>query len=83
MEFGVNALLFRSHFRSRARRGLEPRRGQSTLRFRIDAPLGEARSVIAFPRRDLRFDTLSPFPAEPLQARDGRANTSKGKDGEP
>jgi len=60
-EFGDNALLFDCYFWVEVRRETELRRIRSDIRFRIDELFNERGIVIAFPQRDLHFDSRKPL----------------------
>lgn len=67
LDFGDNALVFRTYFWIEVRLPLDTRRAQSELRFEIEALLREADITIAFPQRDVHFD---PGPLEVRVLRD-------------
>lgn len=60
-DFGDNALVFEAHFWVIMRRLMDRRIIESDIRFRIDSLFREAGIVIAFPQRDLHFDSKSPI----------------------
>ncbi len=60
-DFGDNALIFEVHFWVTVRSVMDRLRIESDIRFRIDHLFSEAGVVIAFPQRDVHFDTDSPF----------------------
>jgi len=68
MDFGDNALVFRTYFWFEVRLPLDTKRAQSELRFEIEALLREAGVTVAFPQRDVHFD---PGPFEVRVLRDG------------
>ena len=70
-DFGDNALLFHTYFWVRVTGAMEARRIRSDLRFRIDELFNEHGIVIAFPQRDLHFDS-----DRPLNIRIDRARAS-------
>jgi small-conductance mechanosensitive channel len=60
-DFGDNALIFQAYFWVRVKGAMEVRRIRSDLRFRIDELFAENGIVIAFPQRDLHFDSDRPL----------------------
>lgn len=60
MDFGDNALVFRTLFWTKVRMPLDQVRAQSDVRFRADALFREAGVVVAFPQRDVHLDGLGP-----------------------
>jgi len=70
-DFGDNSLLFQVFFWVRVSGAMEARRIRSDLRFRIDELFHEHGIVIAFPQRDLHFDS-----DRPLNIRIDRARAS-------
>lgn len=60
-DFGDNSLLFQSYFWVQVKGAMEVRRIRSDLRFRIDELFHENGIVIAFPQRDLHFDSDQPL----------------------
>ena len=60
VEFGDNALNFELYFWVEVRNVAERKRIESEIRFQVDHLFREAGIVIAFPQRDVHFDTRSP-----------------------
>jgi potassium efflux system protein len=60
-DFGDNALIFEALFWITMKRPMDRRRALSDIRFRIDELFREHGIVIAFPQRDVHFDTLQPL----------------------
>ncbi|HEY5623196.1 MAG TPA: mechanosensitive ion channel domain-containing protein, partial [Gammaproteobacteria bacterium] len=63
-DFGDNALIFDVYFWCDVSTEREMRQIRSDLRFRITDLFNENGIVIAFPQRDVHFDTASPIPVE-------------------
>jgi small-conductance mechanosensitive channel len=64
--FGDNALIFEVHFWVKVRSIMDRLQIESDIRFRIDHLFREAGIVIAFPQRDLHFDTDRPLSVQLL-----------------
>lgn len=60
-DFGDNALIFNLYFWTSVHQPMEIRRIQSDVRFKINALFAEDGIVIAFPQRDIHFDTSKPL----------------------
>ena len=68
-EFGDNALHFEVHFWLRMRKLMDRRMIESDIRYRIDVLFREAGIVIAFPQRDIHFDSAKPVEVRVLSDR--------------
>jgi small-conductance mechanosensitive channel len=62
MDFGSDSLEFDALFWVRVRAMMDRMKVESDLRYRIDDLFREAGIVIAFPQRDVHFDTAAPIP---------------------
>jgi potassium efflux system protein len=60
-DFGDNALVFKVYFWVLIRTVLEKKQIESRVRFEIESQFRQEGIVIAFPQRDLHFDTNSPL----------------------
>ena len=61
VEFGDNSLNFELHFWVEVRNVTERKRIESDLRFKINELFREAGIIIAYPQRDIHFDTARPI----------------------
>jgi len=66
-DFGDNALLFEAQFWIVMRRPMDRRKTLSDLRYRVDELFREAGIVIAFPQRDIHFDSVQPLQVRLLE----------------
>ena len=69
-EFGDNALNFEVHLWIKMRSLMDRERIQSDVRYRIDSLFREGGIVIAFPQRDIHFDTDTPLPITLVQSKE-------------
>lgn len=60
-EFGDNALVFNLYFWTSVHQPMDIRRVQSDVRFKINALFADNDIVIAFPQRDIHFDSSKPL----------------------
>jgi potassium efflux system protein len=67
-DFGDNALMFKVHFWIHVKRVIERRIIESKLRFRIDDLFRKANITIAFPQRDVHFDSAGPLRVQLLDS---------------
>jgi potassium efflux system protein len=63
-DFGDSALMFQALFWIAMNRPMDQRRVLSDLRFRLDERFREEGIVIAFPQRDVHFDSAGPLRVE-------------------
>lgn len=61
MDFGNDALVFRTLFWTVVQQPLDQARAQSDVRFRADALFRASGVVVAFPQRDVHIDSLGPL----------------------
>jgi len=66
-DFGDNSLVFELYFWVQIRMVLEKKQIESQVRFEIDSLFRKEGLVIAFPQRDIHFDTHSPLNIHLLQ----------------
>lgn len=69
-DFGDNALSFEVHFWVKMRRIMDKRQVESEVRYSIDRLFRANNIVIAFPQRDIHFDSVRPIEIKMVDARD-------------
>ncbi len=75
MDFGDSSLVFGAYFWLRVRSPGDRRRVESDVRYRIDDIFRQNDITIAFPQRDVHFDTAAPIPVRLLDARVEQGST--------